>query len=58
MSPVGSERLFSFLFNFVFIFFSGGGYEGGRWIWEDWEMGGIGVRAVKFPKNQFLKLIF
>lgn len=58
MSLVGSERLFSFLLNFVFIFFCGGGYRGGRWIWEDWEMGGMQVHAVKFPKNRFLKLIF
>lgn len=46
--------VFSYLL--TYIFFCGTGYRGGVWTWKDWEMTWIGVRAVKFPKNQLKKL--
>lgn len=40
----------SFFFNFLFLF-GGRNYSSGRQMQEDWEMNGIGVYAVQFPKN-------
>lgn len=38
--------------SFYFLFSFGGRFKGEGWIWEDWEMGGIGVHNLNFPKNQ------
>lgn len=43
-----------FFSNFYFILFSWeGGYKGGGWIRKDWEISGIGVPDVTFPKIQY-----
>lgn len=48
--PEGSALTWLFL---VVISFQGKGvYKGGGKIWKDWEMKGIGVHDVKYPKNQ------
>lgn len=36
----------------LFFFFWGEGYRGEGWTWKDWEMSGVGVHDVTFPKNQ------
>ena len=54
MSRGVGEMLFPFhflTFNFFILFLGGGCKHGGK-TWKDWEMSGIGVHAVKYPKNQ------
>lgn len=48
----GGAKYFLRVFLFTYIFFCGTGYKDGVWTWKDREMSGIGVRDVKFPKNQ------
>lgn len=40
----------------IIILFWGEGYKSGGWTRKDWEMSGIGVQDVKFPKDQFKQL--
>ena len=51
-----SVFLFKFFKSLILFFFSspldGGNYRIEEYIQSDWEMSGIGVQGVKFPKNQ------
>lgn len=47
------------IFNSIifFILFWWGGYKSGEQMWKDWEINGIRVHDVLFPKNPFLKFM-
>lgn len=45
------SKVFFILFIYILIAFAWGDYKGGAWTWKDWEVSGIGVYHVNFPKN-------
>lgn len=45
-------------FFYIIFILLGEGYRGGGQTWRDWEMSGIELVDVKFPKNQYNKLCF
>lgn len=53
-------NIFICIFYFYYFFSSFAGwcrcYKGKGWVWRDWEMSGIGVHDVKFPKSQLKKM--
>lgn len=54
--PRGISKIFLILL-FFFILFWWGGYKSGEQMWKDWEINGIRVHDVLFPKNPILKFM-
>lgn len=44
------SKVIFFNFYFYFLFSFGGGYKCGVQTWKDWEINGLGVNDVKFPR--------